>query len=129
MDENEEFNSEMISEEKQSPVEKLNEAVKKIGLMPIAIRLIIIIAFLAINSLPKQAVLNVKVTAFDETSGISDALVNLYVGSSSKPRIETTDESGYVTFNNVPSGADLTIEVDAGSDYKITTASETITID
>lgn len=118
------YNSNYEQNEKPNPLEAIKSTFGKIGIAPIAIAVLAVIIVIIITSLPKPGSLTIHVTPFDDTSGVADAIVTVLIENSKKPLEEATDSTGAAEFKNLPSDKDLTIEVDAGSEYKLTSVSE-----
>ena len=110
--------------DKPNPMESAKGIIQKIGIAPIALIIIAILIYVAFTALPKSGNLTIHAIPYDDTAGISDAVVTVLVDGARNPYTQDTDASGYAEFKNIPTGKELSIEIDAGSEYKIASTSE-----
>ncbi len=107
-------------------LEPVIKGVKK-HILPIVLLLVIILALFVYLSLPKPASLTVRVVEKDSGTPLKFMSVDILSASGDTIASDSTDESGTVIFDSLPSGQDLSISIE--SDGKHSTTSQPITLE
>jgi len=108
-----------VREKLSTFLETATPIVKKIGLLKISAAIAAILVILALVFLiPKPAFLTVSIRELDSGNPVAGAQVTLLDSNGAAIALEYSNEGGLAVFENLAPNPSLSVEVDAGSDFR-----------